>query len=188
MTLGPALPDAPYTLGVVLWQTGRPDEAADAFREAIRRRPQYDEAHYMLGTVLRQLGDADGALAEFRETIRLRPSSAEAQLSLGQLLHERGTKVEADAAFARARALNQQKADVQASTFAVGIGRARMNDGQIAEAIAQFEKALALAPDNFEAHYELARALTRLGRAEDARRHLADARRLAPHVRFRDPE
>jgi Flp pilus assembly protein TadD len=76
---------------------------------------------------------------------------------------------------------------VQASTFAVGVGRARAAAGDTAEATAQFERAVSLASDNFEAHYELAKLLARSGKKDAARKHLAEARRLAPHVRFRDP-
>jgi tetratricopeptide (TPR) repeat protein len=108
---------------VVLWQTGRPEEAVRTFRQAIASRPDYYDAHYMLGTVLRQLGDSQSALAQFREAIRLRPSSPEAHLSLGQLLQQHGDASAAGAAFEEAQRLRQKKADVEASTFAVGAGR-----------------------------------------------------------------
>ena len=77
----------------------------------------------------------------------------------------------AAAAFDEARRLNQKKADVQASTFAVGVGRARAASGDVSGAIEQFERAVALAPENFEAHYELAKAFTArrpAGRGADA--------------------
>jgi Flp pilus assembly protein TadD len=138
--------------------------------------------------VLRQQGESDAALAEFREAVKLRPSSPEAHLGLGQLLQQRGDRAGADAAFAEARRLTQKKADVQASTFAVGVGRARAKAGDLEAAVEQFERALKLAPDNFEAHYELAKAFTRLQRRDEAREHVAAARRLAPHLRFKDPQ
>jgi Flp pilus assembly protein TadD len=37
-----------------------------------------------------------------------------------------------------------------------------------------------LAPDNPQAHYQLALALARSGASEEARRHMDEARRLAP--------
>ena len=141
----------------------------------------------MLGTVLRQLGDRDGAISEFREAIRLQPASAEGHLSLGQMLQQRGERAAAAAALSEAARLNQKKADVQASTFAVGVGRARVKAGDVAGAVTAFERAIALAADNFEAHYELAKALTALGRREVANAHLIEARRLAPRVHFADP-
>ena len=157
------------------------------FRQAIARRADYDDAHFMLGTVLQQAGENEAALSEFRQVIRLRPSSAEAHLSLGRLLQRRGDAAGAAAAFDEAGRLNQKKADVQASTFAVGVGRARAASGDVSGAVEQFERALALAPENFEAHYELAKAFTLAGRPDAARTHLLEARRLAPHLRFRDP-
>ena len=72
----------------------------------------------------------------------------------------------AAAAFDEARRLNQKKADVQASTFAVGVGRARARSGDLAGAVEQFERAVQLAPENFEAHYELAKAFTAMGRPD----------------------
>jgi Flp pilus assembly protein TadD len=70
----------------------------------------------------------------------------------------------------------------------VGVGRARAKAGDLEAAVEQFERALKLAPDNFEAHYELAKAFTRLQRRDEAREHVAAARRLAPHLRFKDPQ
>src|SRR5206468_12481682 len=107
----------PYTLGVVLWQTGRADEAAALFQEALGRRREFAEAHYMLGTILKQRGDLDLALAEFRETIRINPASAEAYTSLAQGLqakHDAG----AAAACAGAERLRRKKGDAPAEIIA----------------------------------------------------------------------
>jgi tetratricopeptide (TPR) repeat protein len=138
----------------------------------------------MLGTVLRQLGKTDEALAEFREAVRLQPASAEGHLGLGQLLQQTGDRAGAAAAFEEARRLNERKAQVQAS---LGVGRAQLKGGNIAGAIEQFQRAITLAPENFEAHYELAKAFSAEHKTQAAREHLAEARRLAPHRRFRDP-
>jgi alpha,alpha-trehalase len=180
--LDPTLADALFTLGVVTWQTGRAEEGAKYFREAIARRPAYGEAHYMLGTVLRQLGRTAEALAELRESIKHRPDAAEAHLSIGQVLLQQGARDGAAAAFAEADRLNRKKADGQASTFAVSIGVERLKSGDVTGAVAQFREAVRLAPDNAQAHYQLALALRRLGRTTEARRHFEQARRLAPYL------
>jgi Flp pilus assembly protein TadD len=178
----PALPDASFTLGVVLWQTGRAEEAAAAFRDAIAKKDAYPDAHYMLGTVLKQRGDVEGAIREFRRSIELQPASAEAYLSLGQLLQQQGRGAEAAEALERARALNQRKADAQASTFAVSVGNQKMKDGDVAGAIAQYREAIKLAADNPQAHYQLAAVLARRGALVEARREYEMARRLAPYL------
>jgi tetratricopeptide (TPR) repeat protein len=74
-SLGASQPDAPYTLGVTLWQQGlgsvlkqqgKPPEAAAALREAIRLQPDFAGAHTTLAAVLHQSGDTAGAAAESR--------------------------------------------------------------------------------------------------------------------------
>ncbi len=77
----------------------------------------------------------------------------------------------------------QRKADAQASTFAVGVGREKLAQGDVAGALAEFRRATELARDNPQAHYELAMVLRRLGRRDEARTHFAEAQRLAPWLR-----
>jgi Flp pilus assembly protein TadD len=132
---------------------------------------------------LKQQGDVDGAVAGFRRAIELRPSSAEAHLSLGQLLQQRGDTAGAGAAFGEAERLRKLKADAQASTFAVGVGRAKLRQRDLAGAIAQFQEAIRLAADNPQAHYQLALALRQAGREAEARPHFAEAQRLSPWLK-----
>ena len=176
------LPEPPYTLAVVLWQTGRSEEAVVQLREALARKPDYADAHYVLGTVLRQLGQADEALAEFRATIRYQPTSAEAHLSLGQLLQQKKQTSEAAVAFAEAQRLLRKKADAQAATFAVSVGLGRIKDNDTAGAIERFREAVRLSPDYPEAHYQLALALLATGVQAEAHAEFAKAHRLAPHL------
>jgi len=188
MGLDPALPEPPYTLGVVLWQTGRAEEAAALFTEALARRAEYADAHYMLGTIFKQRGDADAALAEFRETIRINPVSAEAHTSLGQVLQTRHDAAGAAAAFAEAERLNKIRADGQAAVFAVNAGLERLKRNDLPGAIARFREAVRLDADNAHAHLQLARALRRAGAVAESRSELRIARRLAPHLKPPDSQ
>jgi protein O-GlcNAc transferase len=182
MELDRALADAPFTLGVVMWQTGRGADALAIFREAIARRRDFADAHYMLGTVLRQQEALDEAIAEFRFAATLNPASAEAQLSLGQALAIKGDAAGSATALAEAERLNTLKSNAQASTFAVGVGLERLKAADLAGAIKHFREALRLAPENPRAHYQLALALRRTGASSEASRHFAEARRLAPYL------
>jgi Flp pilus assembly protein TadD len=181
--LDPALADAPFTLGVVVWQTGRAEEAATLFRQAIARRPESAEAHYMLGTVLKQLGRANEAVEEFRAAIKSDGEMAEAYLSLAQMLQQQGDVAGANRARADADRLNQRKADTQASAFALSVGQQKIDAGDLAGGVAQFREAIRLAADNARAHYALALALEKSGARDEARRHFAEAQRLAPYLR-----
>jgi Tfp pilus assembly protein PilF len=180
--LDASLADPPYTLAVLLWQTNRPAEAADAARTALSRRPDYPEAHFLLGTILRQQGDLESAAREFREAIRHDPRSAEAHLNLGQVLRRLRDPEGASAALAEAERLNQLKVDRQAAVFAVDLGRRKLEKQDLAGAILSFREAVRLAPDLAQAHYELALALRRQGAGDEARAHFEAARRIAPYL------
>ena len=58
-------------------------EAAAAFQEAVRARPDFAEAHSNLGYALRNSGRVDEAIASYTEAIRLKPDLAEAHEYLG---------------------------------------------------------------------------------------------------------
>jgi tetratricopeptide (TPR) repeat protein len=150
----------------VLWQTGRADEAMNAFRAAIRARPAYAQAHYMLGTMLARNGQVDEALAEFRLSLTYEPEAAEAHLSIARLLQQRNDHAGAEAAFAEAERLNTRKADAQAALFALSVGRQRLKQNDLPAALERLKEA----------------ALERQGDARAARHHRDEARRLDPSV------
>ena len=139
----------------------------------------------MLGTVLKQQGKVDDALAEFRLAIEKR-DSAEPHLNIGQILQQRGDRDGAAAAFADAQRLNKRKADAQAAAFAASAGRSKLGHGNLAGAVASFREAVRLAPEDAQARYQLALALRKSGARTEARREMAEARRLAPYLQ--DPE
>ena len=118
-----------------------------------------------------------------RQTIRLNSSSAEAHTTLAQLLREKHDEEGAAAALAQAERLNRRKADAQASVFAVNAGVNELKKPDVPAAIAKFRDAIALAPDNAQAHFQLALALRRVGKPEEARAEFEAARRLAPYLR-----
>jgi len=57
---------------------------------------------------------------------------------------------------------------------------------QLQPAIVKFRDAVGLAPDNPQAHYQLALALRSSGAAAEARAEFAEAIRLAPYLRIPD--
>ena len=105
--------------------------------------------------------------------------------SLGRLLQRRGDAAAPLRRSRRSRPTEPKKADVQPRPSRRR--RPRAASLRYQGAVEQFERAVALAPENFEAHYELAKAFTLAGRPDAARTHLLEARRLAPQLRFRDP-
>jgi cytochrome c-type biogenesis protein CcmH/NrfG len=80
----PASVDGWFGLGMVR-QGDRPREAAAAFREAARLKPDHTLAHYHLGVCLKRLGDRDGAARHFREALRCQPDHEGARRALADL-------------------------------------------------------------------------------------------------------
>lgn len=89
--------------GLLLEADGQDEKAVEAFRQAIKVKPQAAEAHSLLGSVLARLGRWRDAEAELRQAVALKPDYAEGYYYLGLFLQETGRTKEAEEAFARAR-------------------------------------------------------------------------------------
>jgi hypothetical protein len=88
--LNPSFAEAQTSLGNVLCDQGKHDEAAAAYRAAIRLKPDYADAHNNLGAALAGQGNLEEAAAEYREAIRLKPDYAKAHVNLGLALQAEG--------------------------------------------------------------------------------------------------
>ena len=65
LALRPRAPERPPAPGNADERSRRPDEAAAAYREAIRLKPGWGNAHLMLGRTLADQGKLDEAVAEY---------------------------------------------------------------------------------------------------------------------------
>jgi len=130
-------------LGVIYLQTGRVEEAAGQFEEAVRLNPNYAAAHNNLGNALIQSGHLQEAIGHYREAVRLNPDYAEAHNGLGNALLQAGQFAEAQAQCQEAVRLNP---DYVLAYCTQGLVLAKM--GRLPEALAQFETALKMSPGN----------------------------------------
>jgi tetratricopeptide (TPR) repeat protein len=180
--------EAHYTLGVIYWQQGDLERAERALRAAEAAEPRYADAHYTLGVVLAARGDRKGAIDALRRAIALRPDLPGAHYSLGQVLRQGGDAAAGDAHLAEADRLQtagrlEHEARVWTST-----GTARLEAGDPADAVRHYKRAIAIHEAYAPAHYQLGRALERLGQTAAARAAFARARELNPSlVAPRDP-
>jgi serine/threonine-protein kinase len=83
-------PEAHFVRAGALSVAGRPDEAEDEARRALKLWPEYADAHMLLGGMYADQGRLVEAETECREALRLKPGSAEAQLVLGIVLQAQG--------------------------------------------------------------------------------------------------
>ena len=71
----------------------------DAFRTAIKHKPDYAGAYYNIGNALLNDGQFDEAVANYRRALEIQPDYAEVHCSLGVALKELGQVDDAIASF-----------------------------------------------------------------------------------------
>jgi predicted Zn-dependent protease len=91
--------------GIDLLAANRPEEAAQAFRDAIAVDAGHCEAHHGLIRALRDAGELEQSIAAAQTLATLMPDDPLAQTALSISLQSAGRVPEAEAAGARARIL-----------------------------------------------------------------------------------
>lgn len=204
--MDPALPDPPYTLGILYMQIGKLDDAVVELRKAAALRPDNGDTWAILGSTLKQDGRLDEAEEALQHAIPLLPGQPGPRVTLAGVLAEQAGAVSqaADAADAagdhdkaeqlrtqlkalRAQAAGYRRdgadlargaANRQKASFAMNAGNQLMLRGQIADAIARYQEAIAADPTFPDPHAQLAIAFEREGRAQDAAAERARAATL----------
>ncbi|HKN72988.1 MAG TPA: tetratricopeptide repeat-containing glycosyltransferase family protein [Terriglobales bacterium] len=133
-------------LGTVLQAQGNLDEAAACYERALTLEPESAEVHLNLGNIFQAQDKLDEAVACYERALALRPELAEAHHSMGNVL----------------QAMNLQAIDLQT------IDLQTQNEDKLDEAVACYERALALKPGYAQAHYNLGCALRSLGKVDEA--------------------
>ncbi len=170
--LQPRYAEAENNRGIAVMKLGRAEEGTRHFRRAIALQPRLAEAHFNLGLAEAERGDFAAALPHFAETIQLRPDHVGAELNSGVALALSNRLPEARPHFERALGLDPESAALRQA-----YGRVLLNAGEYEAAVRQLRDALRLNPALTELHRDLAFALDRLGRTDEARRHALEATR-----------
>lgn len=157
-------------------------QAANACYEiAIRLAPDEYRWVYYSALVYRYTGDFDPAVERLRQALRLRPDSVPAWITLGRIELQRGEVDSAREAFQKA-----MRHDSESAAAILGLGECAVADGEMERAVGFFERTLELQPEATAVHYLASQAYRRLGRSEEAERHLEHLGRS--EVVFEDPE
>jgi Flp pilus assembly protein TadD len=147
-------------------------------RLADPKDPQVDGEE---GLILTQAGRWPEAEAALRKAVAISPNDANVLNALGLITWQRdGHLDEAAAYFSKALDVHTEADDFNASLHS-NLGAVYGQQGRFSDAIAQFQKALQIAPDDPEYLTNLATAFRALGRIDDARRALQAALAAAPH-------
>ena len=176
--------DAPFSyhahelLAETLEQQGKLDEAAAEYRKILETNSNLPGIRFRLGRVLLSKpnptpDEVQEAKHDFELELKTDPQNAGAEGILGEIASRAGDNAAAIDHYKRATVLDSGFAEAF-----VGLGSALVAEKRYAEAVAPLETAVKLAPDDPMAHYNLATALSRVGRKEEADREFAIHRKM----------
>jgi len=161
-------------LGVLTWRQSRIYENSETlWRDVIAKHPASWMAYTNLGREMLRGRRWAEAIPWFEAALRIQPGLARPHLGLASAYVELGRREEAEAELVRALA-----ADPDLRPARERLARLREGAGDLDGAIAQWREVVRIAPLSPRGHQALARALARQGRAAEAERHFAEARRL----------
>jgi tetratricopeptide (TPR) repeat protein len=154
---------ARYILGVAYGKLGFYPDAAAAFQQAIKLKPDYIDAWNNLGWADTQAGKFGDAVGVFQQLIKFTPNDARIWSNLGGAQAGQGHEADAIAAYQMAIQLKPDYADAH-----FNLGAAYANQGQFMEAVKSFRLALKYQPDFAEAWFNLGVISGRQGEDNDA--------------------
>jgi tetratricopeptide (TPR) repeat protein len=193
----PERPEIRLQQGEALLALGRAEEARRLYQDLLAASPKEDGERAAvraaaldgLGRASAALGNLDEAAKALGQALEIQPQAGSTRYALAQVERQRGHKERAQALLAKggrgavtfpdpwAEAL-KDLAEGTSALLARG-GEALVN-GRLEEAEAFYRRAVELAPDHVEAQRNLAVALTRSGRFQEAEEVLQAALRRRP--------
>jgi protein O-GlcNAc transferase len=180
--LDPKEPDACYFSGRNLYALNRFAESIEALRKALVVDKRPARVHLGIAQSLEALGESARAAAAFREAIetntkapenlKLKPDD-DPRIAYSVFLMRQGNLAQS----------RQQAADAVKDHFSSGranfqLARVLYQLEDLKAAVAQLERTVALDPKSAPAHLLLGKAYGRLGRPDEAHRHLELAEQL----------
>jgi tetratricopeptide (TPR) repeat protein len=163
-------------LGLALSAQGKPQEAFDHYRAAVRIKPNFAIAHLNLGTLHADAGRHSEAIAEFRTALESEPNDPQSLNGIGFALINTGHPAEATQHLRRAIELDAGYADAH-NNLGIALGTA----GQVGEAIKEFQQALAINNNFSDAHSNWGIVLANIGDKSSAIDHFRQAVQLNPN-------
>ena len=178
-------------LGALYSHMGRYNDAELELQKAVARDWYDMMAHVELGRLFLQLDEQrlPDAEREFRQALACDPASSSAAIGLAQALEKAGDEIAAESTLRQALR-RQESSDTWRTYLAlarllVQRGDKQQNPDLLADAYAQAQRAISLAPDaEADPHFVAGVALHRLGSLSvDARGRLGYRRRAMNHLR-----
>lgn len=157
---------------------GKWNEAGNEYRKILELNPSLPGIHYRLGRMLLSEPNptpeqTQEAKSNFEQELKIDPQNAGAEYVLGELARQASQWPDAIDHFTRATKLDTGFAEAY-----LGLGSSLSSEKRFTDAVPALETAVKLQPENPVGHYELAMALTRTGRKDEAEREFAIHRKM----------
>jgi tetratricopeptide (TPR) repeat protein len=134
--------DAWYALGLVYRDWSKPDEEIQAYRQAIRLKPDYTSAHERLASAYMRSKKYPQAIEAYKQLLALKPGDAAISNNMGEAYMELGLTSDAVEAFRRAI---QLKPDFGKAYY--NLGKSYLTSGNRNAALEQYNILQTLDPD-----------------------------------------
>jgi tetratricopeptide (TPR) repeat protein len=151
----------------------RENEATSEFEAAVRANPAQPQAHFGLGYLYWKRKRYADATAQFQAELKNSPGDALSLAYLGDVQLRDHNLPEALKTLTQADALDRNLHVVHQD-----LGLYYQEAEQLDLALRQFQEAVRTAPDNYDAHYRLARLYRQLGRTADAQKEFVFVQKL----------
>jgi tetratricopeptide (TPR) repeat protein len=146
MTIDPRNPDTYYNKGAIYHRTGLVNrdqnsltQAESLYQQCLAYNPNHVDCHRGLAVLLTETGRVDQAFTLLKNWVGRSPQNAEARVELARLYEEYGDPRSAELALNDALAVDMGNWRAHAA-----LGRLRESSGQLAQALQNYERALAI--------------------------------------------
>jgi Flp pilus assembly protein TadD len=152
---------------------GKDTQALEVYRSLVADFPRYTKARSSLAALLLRMQDYEEAAGQYEELHRQEPGQAQPLLCLVRCWDRLGRSEDARPLI---RQLQERHADNSEALLVCG--QFALAEQRPAEAERLLRRAVELAPNDHEVHYQLGVCLQQLDRPEEARRHVERAKQI----------
>lgn len=191
LSIRPELASGWLRLGESLLKADDPAQGREAFERAVELSPTSALAHFGLGKALDAVGDSERALDPYLRAVQLEPGAGAVRYALALLYRKLGRMEDAERQLAHLENRNRMEPSIEDSLMAavralrtdkrryLQEGLELEAEGKLQEALALYEKAVAIDGSYLQARINLIAGYGRLGRFREAEVHYLATKGLA---------
>jgi protein O-GlcNAc transferase len=153
LALNPVLLAAQQGLSRLLLDTEQFEQAEASYRREIELTPEHFGPYHQLGVVLSRMARHAGAIEQFKRAISLNPRSGASYFSLAGAYTDFDDASEENLALAQANFEKAVEVEPEVSGFHCSLGFSYWRGAQLDRAMASFDRAIELDPDNAKARW-----------------------------------